>query len=82
MADEGRSRVDKFNGHNFSLWKMHMEDYLYQKDIYTPLSKKLNKPSSMTDVEWDFLDRKALGIIWMCLASSVLFNFSKEKTKK
>ena len=63
MADEGRSRVDKFNGENFSLWKMQMEDYLYQKDLYTSLSKKVNKPLSMTYAEWDLLDRKALGTI-------------------
>ena len=82
MADDGRSRVDKFNEHNFSLWKMQMEDYLYQKDLYTPLSEKVNKPSSMTDAEWDLLDRKALGTIRLSLASSVLFNVSKEKTTK
>ncbi|KAH9291071.1 hypothetical protein KI387_044642, partial [Taxus chinensis] len=70
MADEGRSRVDKFNGQNFILWKMQMEDYLYQKDLYTPLSEKVNKPSSMTDAEWDLLDRKALGTIQLCLVSS------------
>jgi len=36
----------------------------------------------MTDAEWDFLDRKALGTIQLCLASSVLFNVLKEKTTK
>lgn len=51
MTDDGRSRVDKFNGQNYSLWKMQMEDYLYQKDLYTPLSEKVNKPLSMTDAE-------------------------------
>ena len=29
MADEGKLRVDRFNGKNFQLWKMQMEDYLY-----------------------------------------------------
>ncbi|KAH9299887.1 hypothetical protein KI387_044110 [Taxus chinensis] len=61
---------------------MQMEDYLYQKDLYNPLSEKVNKPSSMIDVEWDFLDRKLLGMIRLSLASSVLFNVSKEKTTK
>lgn len=28
------------------------------------------------------LDRKTLGTIWLCLASSVLFNVSKENTTK
>ena len=34
----------------------------------------------MKDQEWDVLDRKALGKIWLCMASSVAFNISKEKT--
>jgi len=59
---------------------MQMEDYLYQKDLYLPLSRKINKPMSMTDTEWDILDRKALGTIQLCLAVSVAFNISKEMT--
>ena len=39
-AEDGKFRVEKFNDQNFSLWKMQMEDYLYQKDFYLPLSKK------------------------------------------
>ena len=35
---------------------------------------------SMTDEEWEILDRKALGTIRLCLAASVDFNISKEKT--
>ena len=57
-----------------------MEDYLYQKDLYQPLSGKAKKSTSMTDTEWDILDRKALGTIWLCLAASVAFNISKEMT--
>ena len=34
----------------------------------------------MKDEEWEVLDRKALGTIRLCLASSVAFNISKEKT--
>ena len=63
MAEDGKFRVDKFNGENFLLWKMQMEDYLYQKDLYLTLSGKTKKPTGMTDVEWEILDRKALGIV-------------------
>ena len=59
---------------------MQMDDYLYQKDLYLPLGRKASKPMSMTDEEWEILDRKALGAIWLCLAASVDFNISKEKT--
>ena len=34
----------------------------------------------MKDEEWEVLDKKALETIWLCLASLVDFNISKEKT--
>eukprot|EP00253_Pinus_taeda_P012678 PITA_12678 len=60
MVEDGKFRVEKFNGHNFPLWKMQMEDYLYQKDLYLPLSGKTKKLMAMTDEEWIILDKKAL----------------------
>ena len=63
MADEGKLRVDRFNGQNFQLWKMQMEDYLYQKDLWKPLEGKTKNQGSMSNEEWDLLDRKALGSI-------------------
>ena len=36
----------------------------------------------MKDKGWEVLDRKELGMIRLCLASSVAFNISKEKTTK
>ena len=36
----------------------------------------------MKDEEWEVLDKKALGKIRLCLASSVAFNILKEKTTK
>jgi len=40
-----------------------MEDCIYQKDMYLPLSGKTNRSMSMIDAEWEILDRKALGTI-------------------
>ena len=80
MAEDGRFGVKKFNGQNYQLWKMQMEDYLYQRDLYLPLSGKTKKSTSMIDTEWDILDRKALGTIRLCLAASIAFNISKEMT--
>jgi hypothetical protein len=40
MSEDGKFRVEKFNGQNYQLWKMQMEDYLYQKDLFLPLSLK------------------------------------------
>ena len=72
----------KFNGQNYQLWKMQMEDYLYQKDLFLPLSGVAKKLAAMKDEEREIIDRKSLGMIRMSLAASVAFNISKEKTKK
>jgi hypothetical protein len=82
MSEHGRFRVEKFNGQNYQLWKMKMEDYLYQKDLFLPLNGVAKKPVAMKDKEWEILERKALGTIRMSLAASVAFNISKEKTTK
>jgi len=29
MEEDSKLRVEKFNGQNYQLWKMHIEDYLY-----------------------------------------------------
>jgi hypothetical protein len=64
MAEDGKFRVEKFNGQNYQLWKMQMEDYLYQKDLFLPLGGIEKKSTAMKDEEWEVLDRKALGTIW------------------
>eukprot|EP00253_Pinus_taeda_P005631 PITA_05631 len=78
MVEDGKFRVKKFNSQNFSVWKMQMEDYLDKKDLYLPLGGKTKIPTGMTDEEWNLLDRKALGTVWLCLIASVAFNISKE----
>ena len=51
MAEDLKVRVEKFNGQNYPLWKMQMEDYLYQKDLYLPLGGKAAKLVAMKDEE-------------------------------
>ena len=78
--EDGKFSVEKFNSHNYQLWKMRVEDYLYKKYLYLPVDNKANKLTSMTDEEWEILDRKTLVIIRLCLVESVAFNISKENT--
>ena len=80
MEEEGKFRVEKFNGQNYQLWKTQMEDYLYQKDLFLPFGRKEKQLETMKDEEWEFLDKKALGTIHLFLTSTVDFNISKEKT--
>ena len=58
--EEGKFRVKKFNGQNYQLWNMQMEDYLYQKNFYLPLGRKEKQSADMKDDEWEAIDRKAL----------------------
>ncbi|KAK2976016.1 hypothetical protein RJ640_015693, partial [Escallonia rubra] len=78
MAEEGKGKIEKFNGMNFQWWKMQVEDYLYQKDLYLPLVGE--KPEAMNASEWAILDRKALATVRLSLTPQVAFNISKEKT--
>jgi hypothetical protein len=82
MEEDENFRVKKFNDQNYKLWKMKMEDYLYQKDLFLPLGGITHKPMTIKDEEWEFLDRKALRTISLSLEMSVAFNISKEKTIK
>ena len=34
---EGKITIKQFDGENFGWWKLQVEDYLYQKDLYNPL---------------------------------------------
>jgi hypothetical protein len=82
MVKDGNFRVEKFNGQNYQLWRMKMEDYLYQKDLFLPLGGIAKKSTAMKDEEWEVLDKKALGMMRLSLATLVDFNISKEKTTK
>ena len=67
---------------NFNYEKMKMEDYLYQKDLWKPLEGKTKNQGTMTNEDWEILDKEAHGRIRLCLAPSVTFNITKEKMTK
>ena len=77
MAEEGKVRIEKFDGKDFRFWKMQIEDYLYQKKLHEPLSGK--KPEKMKQTDWDLLDRQTLRVVRLTLARNVAFNIVKEK---
>ena len=78
--EEGKFRVKKFKIQNYQLWKMQMEDCLYQKDLYLSLGEKTKQWMPMKDKEWEVLNIKVLGTIRLCLDSPMDFNILKEKT--
>ncbi|KAJ9557170.1 hypothetical protein OSB04_011784 [Centaurea solstitialis] len=78
MANDGKTRVEKFDGQDFGWWKMQIEDLLCQKDLDQALTG--TKPKKIGDAEWAALDRKALSVIRFTLAKNVAFNIVKETT--
>ncbi|KAL9681516.1 hypothetical protein QQ045_013301 [Rhodiola kirilowii] len=57
MASEDISTHDigKFEGTVYAIWKMQIDDYLYGRKLYLPLSQKSDK---MDETEWKLLDRQ------------------------
>ncbi|GKA70618.1 retrovirus-related pol polyprotein from transposon TNT 1-94 [Tanacetum coccineum] len=78
MAEDGKIKIDKFDGHDYGFWKMQIEDYLYQKKLHEPLAEA--KPTCMKAEDWTLLDRHALGVVRLSLAKSVTYNVVTEKT--
>ncbi|GKE81530.1 hypothetical protein Tco_1551530, partial [Tanacetum coccineum] len=78
MAEDGKIKIDKFDGHDFGFWKMQIEDYLYQKKLHEPLAEA--KPIGMKDEDWTLLDRQALGAVRLSIAKNIAYNVVNEKT--
>ena len=76
--DSSKLGIEKFDGSDFSFWKIQIEDYLYQKELLEPLTGV--KPESMTEEKWKLKDRQALGLFRLTLSRNVAFNIVKEKT--
>ena len=56
-----------------------MEDMLEDHDLWEAILHAA-KPTTISQVDWDLKDRKAKGLIRLCLADSVLLNVLDEKT--
>jgi len=74
------TNMEKLSRANFPPWKSQMEDILILNDQYFPIEGTTKKPSSMTNEDWNKLDRKVIATICQYLAKNVYFNVSGEKT--
>lgn len=61
VEDSKYPKVNKFDNQNFEIWKMQIENYIYQKDLYLPLLGPEEKSDDKED--WELLDKKVLSII-------------------
>ncbi|KAL1556965.1 hypothetical protein AAHA92_12512 [Salvia divinorum] len=71
MGIDKKITVDKFDGSNFRIWKMQIEDYLYGKDLWKSLK---TKPKKIEHEEWERLDRKAMSAIRLSLSKDVAYH--------
>eukprot|EP00253_Pinus_taeda_P026116 PITA_26116 len=81
MESSRKIEIEKFNGQNFELWKLKMEDLLVDKDQWIAVDQG-TKLTRVTDEEWKKLDRKARSTIQLCVSDLVLLNVSGEATTK
>ena len=77
--EDRKSKIERFDGKDFTLWKMQIQDLLYQEDLYLPLK---DKPTDMKEEDWEVLDRQALGTVRLTLARNVAFNVMDQTTTK
>ena len=81
MSNTSRIEIEKFDEHNFELWKLKMEDLLVDREQWIVVAPG-TKLTSMPDEDWKKLDRKSQSTIRICLADSIFLNVSKEDTTK
>ncbi|KAL4580716.1 hypothetical protein LXL04_016918 [Taraxacum kok-saghyz] len=79
VKESSKLQIEKFDGKDFSWWKMQIEDLLVQKDLDAVLGEK---PEKMTQTEWETLDKKAKTFIRLALSKDVAFNILKETSAK
>ena len=73
--------IEKFNGKNFDLWKLKMEDLLVDKERWVAMDMG-SKPIAMSKEDWDKLDKKERTTICLCTSNLILFNVSGEHFAK
>jgi len=59
------------NGSNYNIWKAKMKDLFYVKNFYKPVFSD-EKPSNISDEEWNLLHRQVCGYIRMWIDDNML----------
>ncbi|VFQ96431.1 unnamed protein product, partial [Cuscuta campestris] len=59
MAEDGRVRIEKFNGTDFAWWKMQIEALIGECDLDMVLEEKPDGMDKAAEAIWDSKDKKA-----------------------
>jgi hypothetical protein len=81
MASSSRIEIEKFNGQNFELWKLKIEDLLVDREQWAKVCPS-TIPIGMSTEEGEKLERRVRSTIRLCFADSVLLNVSGEDSTK
>ncbi|GJV92215.1 gag-pol polyprotein [Tanacetum coccineum] len=72
--------IEKFNGNNFSLWKLKMEAILRKDKCLAAIGER---PAEVTDdSKWDEMDGNAIANLHLALADGVLSSIEEKKSAK
>ena len=72
--------IEKFNGSNFSLWKMRIKAILRKDNCLTAIG---DRPDEITDDgKWNEMDGNAIANLHLALADGVLSSVAEKKTAK
>ena len=77
--EDGKVKINEFDGKDFGFLRMQIEDYVYQRNLHFPSWEK--KPNSMPEAEWEHLDLQTLGVSRFTLAgNSILWTRKRLQT--
>ena len=72
--------IEKFNGSNFSLWKMKIKAVLRKDNCLAAID---GRPDDITDnKKWEEIDGNAIANLHLALADEVLSSISEKKSAK
>ncbi|KAH9682249.1 hypothetical protein KPL71_027276 [Citrus sinensis] len=71
--------IEKFNGNNFSLWKMKMKAVLRKNNCLAAIGER---PMEITDDKWNEIDGDPITDLHLTLADGVLSSVAEKNTAK
>ena len=71
--------IQKFNGSNFSLWKMKIKAVLRKENCLAAIDER---PEGITDAKWEEIDGNAVANLHLSLADEVLSSIAEKKSAK
>jgi hypothetical protein len=76
MTSSSRIEIEKFNGQNFELWKLKIENLLVDREQWATVCPGMSRG------EWEKLKIRARNMIQLCLVDLVLMNVLGENSTK